>query len=161
MANVDFKPVTLILIRRDNQLLLGLKKRGFGQGKWNGFGGKLNAGETILQAATRELQEEVGVSCAQLKLVGRLEFYQPHPPHLLMYIFAGSGIKGDPHETEEMRPEWFAIDALPHAEMWPDDEYWMPLFLAGKRFCGHFTFDQNDRVINYQLAEATTDDMLR
>jgi len=34
-----------------------MKKRGFGAGRYNGFGGKVEPGETILQGAQRELQE--------------------------------------------------------------------------------------------------------
>jgi 8-oxo-dGTP diphosphatase/2-hydroxy-dATP diphosphatase len=47
------KVFTLALIFREDfsQVLLGMKKRGFGEGKWNGFGGKLDLGETIEQAA--------------------------------------------------------------------------------------------------------------
>ena len=44
------KLFTLVLIRDSDRILLGLKKRGFGKGRWNGFGGKV---ETILQAAHR------------------------------------------------------------------------------------------------------------
>lgn len=47
------KLLTLVLITRPNQVLLGMKKRGFGQGRWNGFGGKVEKGETILEAAKR------------------------------------------------------------------------------------------------------------
>ncbi len=37
----------------DKQILLGLKKRGFGEGKWNGFGGKVHVGESIAKGAVR------------------------------------------------------------------------------------------------------------
>lgn len=48
------KLLTLVLVRNDvGDILLGLKKRGFGEGKWNGFGGKVEPGETIHQAAAR------------------------------------------------------------------------------------------------------------
>ena len=47
------KLFTLVLIRDSDRILLGLKKRGFGKGRWNGFGGKVETGETILQAAHR------------------------------------------------------------------------------------------------------------
>ena len=47
------KVLTLAFIRDGDQLLLGMKKRGFGAGKWNGFGGKVDPGETILQGAVR------------------------------------------------------------------------------------------------------------
>ena len=38
---------TLCFLVKDNQILLAMKKRGFGEGKWNGVGGKVNPGETI------------------------------------------------------------------------------------------------------------------
>lgn len=47
------KLYTLALIRKEERILLGMKKRGFGAGRWNGFGGKVNNDETILQAAKR------------------------------------------------------------------------------------------------------------
>ena len=47
------KILTLVLIREPARVLLGMKKRGFGQGRWNGFGGKVEKGETILQGAIR------------------------------------------------------------------------------------------------------------
>ena len=47
------KVLTLAFIRDGDRLLLGMKKRGFGAGKWNGFGGKVDPGETILQGAVR------------------------------------------------------------------------------------------------------------
>ena len=42
-----------LLEDNDKQILLGLKKRGFGEGKWNGFGGKVQPGESIAQGAIR------------------------------------------------------------------------------------------------------------
>ena len=45
--------LTLVLIMKGKQVLLGMKKRGFGKGKWNGFGGKVQDGEEILDAAKR------------------------------------------------------------------------------------------------------------
>lgn len=53
VSNKTKKLYTLAFIRRGNQVLLGLKKRGFGEGKWNGFGGKLNPNETLADAAQR------------------------------------------------------------------------------------------------------------
>jgi len=47
------KVLTLAFVRRHGEILLGYKKRGFGVGKWNGFGGKVETGETIEDAAKR------------------------------------------------------------------------------------------------------------
>ena len=60
---MEEKSYTLIFCRREtpsgfNEILLGMKKRGFGTGKWNGFGGKIENGESAEQGAIRELEEE-------------------------------------------------------------------------------------------------------
>lgn len=61
--SIPTKPLTnTFLLRRNsvtNQLevLLGKKKRGWMVGIWNGFGGKVENGETIEQGAIRELKE--------------------------------------------------------------------------------------------------------
>lgn len=55
------KLFTLMLISNNEQILLGMKKRGFGMGKYNGFGGKVEAAESIIDAAIRETKEECGV----------------------------------------------------------------------------------------------------
>lgn len=47
------KLLTLVLVVQPGKVLLGMKKRGFGAGKWNGFGGKVQPGETIEDAARR------------------------------------------------------------------------------------------------------------
>lgn len=47
------KLFTLVLVVQPQRVLLGMKKRGFGAGFWNGFGGKVQLGETIEQAARR------------------------------------------------------------------------------------------------------------
>lgn len=54
-----------------NQILLAMKKRGFGEGKWNGAGGKVDPGETIIQAASRELREETGINIIPEKMEAR------------------------------------------------------------------------------------------
>lgn len=47
------KVLTLIFVLKPGQVLLGYKKRGFAEGRWNGFGGKVEPGETIVQGAKR------------------------------------------------------------------------------------------------------------
>ena len=56
------KVLTLVFLRDATRVLLGMKKRGFGVGKWNGFGGKVEPGETVVEAAAREVTEECGYS---------------------------------------------------------------------------------------------------
>ena len=51
------KQATLCPLIKDDQILLAMKKRGFGVGKWNGVGGKVEKGEEIIDAAIREIKE--------------------------------------------------------------------------------------------------------
>lgn len=49
-------------------VLLGMKKNGFGKGKYNGFGGKIEQNEGIKAAVLRELEEECGLIAAEQDL---------------------------------------------------------------------------------------------
>ena len=60
----------------ENKILLGKrKKKGFGQGKWLGLGGKVEAGETIEQAMIRECEEEGNIKVKKFIERGVLSFY--------------------------------------------------------------------------------------
>src|SRR3989344_4607404 len=130
---------TLVLLHQGNLILLGQKKRGFGAGRWNGFGGKVEPGETMRAAAQREVQEECGLQVSNLVQRGQLAFTFAHDPLVLdVHIFSAEEFTGEPHETEEMKPRWFAIADIPYDTMWTDDRHWLPLFLQGKSFVGQF-----------------------
>jgi 8-oxo-dGTP diphosphatase/2-hydroxy-dATP diphosphatase len=149
------KRLTLTLVRRGSHILLGMKKRGFGEGRWNGFGGKVMQGETVEGAALRELHEEAGITAEQLEKVGVLDFQFTTRPdeELEVHVFGAGKYTGEPCESEEMRPAWFSINALPYPDMWPDDIFWMPLYLAGKKFTGRFVFDAHDNILEQALEE--------
>ena len=76
------KDTTLCLLVREGEVLLAMKKRGFGAGRWNGVGGKCLPGETIEQATVREAEEEIGVKInpVHLEKVATLSFYFPSRP---------------------------------------------------------------------------------
>ncbi len=136
------KVMTLCIIQKDDQVLLGMKKRGFGAGRWNGFGGKTQEGENIEEAAQRELYEEAGLRASDLMPMGVLDFSFENDPKILeVHVFRATEVQGTPIETEEMKPQWFAIDNIPYHQMWSDDEHWLPLLLAGKKFKGDVFFD--------------------
>lgn len=154
------KILTLCIPIKENKVLLGMKKRGFGAGRWNGFGGKMEEGETIEQATLRELSEEVGIKDGRLSKVGILEFsFEDDEKILQVHIFKLSNFSDEPIETEEMKPEWFSFSEIPFSQMWSDDEYWFPLLLDGKLFEGEFLFDRpsdaeySAKIISQRLEE--------
>ncbi|XP_068632159.1 oxidized purine nucleoside triphosphate hydrolase-like [Battus philenor] len=150
------KVFTLIFIRKEDQILLGWKKRGFGKNKWNGFGGKLKPNETIKEAAVRELREESSlcVKTTDLMNVGHLEFtFEGDPVMMDVRVFSATAFEGTPAETEEMVPKWFRCDEIPFGDMWPDDRYWFPYMLRNRLFYGRFHYQGYDNILNYTIKE--------
>jgi 8-oxo-dGTP diphosphatase/2-hydroxy-dATP diphosphatase len=147
--------LTLCLIIRDDRILLGMKKRGFGAGRWNGFGGKVEEGESIEEGAKRETLEESGVTIIEMEAVGIHEFEFAHDRGniLEVHVYRVTAWEGEPRETEEMRPQWFTTDAIPYDAMWPDDIHWIPVFLAGKKFRTRFLFGEGDSVLENHVEE--------
>lgn len=145
--------MTLCLLKRENKLLLGLKKKGFGSGKYNGFGGKVESGEEIETAAIREVKEEAGINVNTMSKVANLSFHFPHKPEwdCNVHVFLSKNWEGDPTETDEMKPEWFSIDKLPYKQQWADDKHWMPQVLEGKFVKGKFVFKENGEVKEHEL----------
>lgn len=144
---------TLILIREGDRILLGKKKRGFGAGRYNGFGGKLDSGETVLESVKRELKEEADIEVADILKIGEVTFYLNDDKDgeiLFVHIYLGKGIIGTPIETEEMIPEWFDINAIPYEMMWPDDIYWYPYALKEIPFEGYCKFAGDNTTITDQ-----------
>lgn len=146
---------TLLFLRRDNEILLAMKKRGFGEGLYNGVGGKLEVGETIEQALLRETREEIGVVPMNYTKVAELDFIQDaqtdDPWHMYVYAYLCDEWQGEPAESEEMAPKWFALEDIPYSEMWQDDEFWLPMVLTGDKVTGMFTFDENDKLLSHSV----------
>ena len=135
-AEEPSKRLTLGVVRvtKREEVLLGRKKRGFGAGKWNGFGGKAEAGESPLECMQREMLEETGARMDDPKRVavflyvygGELGVFEVH-------VFVAEGLEANapPRETDEMAPAWFPLARVPFDDMWPDVRLWWPLVFGG------------------------------
>ena len=157
--------LTVVIVQRDDQVLLGRKKTGFGAGRWNGFGGKIESGETITQAARRELAEEAGlvaVDCVQhgilhasftddADLDGLSSAAAAISRRLRVHLFRVTTFSGTPTESREMTPAWFSIADIPYSKMWPDDRHWLPLLLRGLFFELEATFDADHNLLEHRL----------
>lgn len=141
---------TLLFILRDGEVLLIHKKRGFGKGKINGPGGRIEPGETPRECAIREVQEEVCVLPTGVEECGELFFQFQDGFSIHGVVFRASGHEGVPRETDEANPFWARQDAIPYERMWADDRLWLPLVLRGRPFLGRFLFDGED-MIDYHI----------
>lgn len=157
----DLKDVTVCFPLNNGQVLLGLKKRGFGVGRWNGFGGKVLPAENAEQAALRELEEETGYESGELKdvvlkKVGEIKYTFRDKPDLklLMHIYLIDDFNFDAKETEEMKPQLFDFNNLPLDEMWSGDKDWLPLILKGEKIFAEYQFDtpENNLIIKKEFS---------
>lgn len=135
---------TLVFLLRGDEVLLIRKKRGFGAGKFNGVGGKVEEGESLADAARREVLEEVGVRIKDLEYHGVLEFYSSkEEPDWIVHVFVSRDFEGEPRPTPEADPKWFKVTNLPLDEMWEDDRCWLPRVLRGEKIRGVFRFNDD------------------
>jgi len=138
----------LCLIRRQSpvgpEVLLGLKKSGFGAGKWVGLGGHIEEGEKPEAAAAREVREESGllVPADSLQHMASIEFRFPSRPSWdqTAEVFVTSVYQGEASESDEVVPKWFGEHELPLPLMWDDAQYWLPPVLAGEHVDVLITF---------------------
>ena len=132
---------TILFVIKDGRILLIEKKRGLGAGKINGPGGKIDPGETPLQAAIRETQEELLITPHGPRKLGELRFSMSDCADILCHVYRADDFSGTPTETAEAVPVWTALDAIPYHRMWEDDRHWLPLLLDEQAFLGRFVFE--------------------
>ncbi|MBP9738355.1 8-oxo-dGTP diphosphatase [Candidatus Saccharibacteria bacterium] len=150
------KELTLLFLRRDNQILLAMKKRGFGVGKWNGVGGKVEPGESITEALIRECQEEISVTPINYEKVAELTFNEVHEDErkiMFVHVYICTKWEGEQAESEEMAPQWFNTSEIPYDQTWSDDPYWLPKVLEGKKITAQFTMDDSNEVTEHTVTE--------
>lgn len=154
------RDATLVFLIKKNQgkitdICLAMKKRGFGAGRWNGVGGKVNdrQKETIKEAARRETKEEIGIDVVDFYKVAELDFYFINNPvwDQKVHTFFAEEWSGEPIESEEMSPKWFLISEIPYQKMWPDDEFWLPEVLKGNLLKAVFKFGENDVILEKEV----------
>jgi len=160
LADVDWHnwqardPATLVFVIRDEKILLIDKKTGFGKGKVNGPGGKVEPGESPQDCAVRECYEELGIRVANLRYCGQHRFQFVDGYSLLVWVYSSEEFEGTPTESVEAKPLWFPLDAIPFERMWEDDGLWLPMLIRGERFQGRWLFD-GDRMLDYELLPAS------
>jgi len=151
---MNHKTLSLLFLRRDNEILLAMKKRGFGEGRWNGVGGKVETGESIEQAMIRETEEEIGVTPTVYEKMADIrfdEYFKGEPTLMHVHVYVATEWTGEPTESEEMAPKWFSTDEIPYKDMWADDPFWLPHVIHGEKISADFKLDEKDVIIEHTI----------
>lgn len=143
------KEMTLCYFINGEQILLPLKKKKIGKGKYNGVGGRLEDNESPEEAMIRECIEEVGLKPTEYSLVAELYFNDDG----IVYTYLCNSWEGKLIETDEMKPFWFDINNIPFDNMMDDDKHWLPFVLKGKKIRAFFELDENYITLNHHIEE--------
>ncbi len=140
----------LSFIRSGDKLLLIEKKRGLGAGKVNAPGGRLEPGETAIEAAVRETREEVGVEPVSPSHHASIDFQFTDGYAMRCHVFLANSLTGNLRETDEAIPFWVEVSRIPFERMWQDDRYWLPAVLDGHFLTARFVFD-TDKMLQMRV----------
>ena len=134
------------------KLLLMNKKTGLGKGKVNAPGGRLEKGESYLDAVIRECQEEVFITPINPEKRVELHFQFTSGHSIYGEAFFTESWEGEAKESSEAAPFWCDFDKIPWDNMWEDDRHWLPLALGGKKLRCYYVFD-DDKMLWEKIVE--------
>lgn len=135
--------------KADGSILVAKKARGFGKGKWVGFGGKQQPDESISEANLREMAEETGIVLREEEVskVGLLLFTFDVNPSLFLEVHVFDCDSGKTcftsmtlNDEYEGEPTWMKRADIPYDDMWADFKLWSKYLLDGTRFIGRVEY---------------------
>lgn len=121
------------------------------EGKWNGLGGKFEAGETPEECIRREVQEEAGLLIQDPHLHGLLMFPQFKGDDWYVFVFTATEFTGELiAEGSEGKLEWIPDEKLLDLNLWESDHIFLPWLDGGKFFSAKFQY-QGDVMKRYEV----------
>ncbi|MDP8221203.1 MAG: 8-oxo-dGTP diphosphatase [Candidatus Stygibacter frigidus] len=138
------KLATLCYLKKNNETLMLYRCKKPGDthiGKWNGLGGKVEAGETPEQCAIREVQEESGLTVTDLKLHGVITFPMfDGIDDWYVFVFTMTEFEGEMIESPEGELDWIPDDKLMELNLWEGDRIFLPWIQGGRFFSAKFNY---------------------
>jgi 8-oxo-dGTP diphosphatase len=99
-------------------------------GKYNGLGGKMDPGEDVVSCMRREIREEAGIECTELRLRGTINWpgFGPKGEDWLGFIFLIDRFEGTPFERNvEGTLSWVPVKDILSLPLWDGDRHFLPL----------------------------------
>ena len=149
------KLATLCYVKQNNKTLMihRIKKvNDIHQGKWNGLGGKLEAGESPEQCIIREVKEECGLEIIQPRYHGLLVFVNFKQDDWYVWVFSADRFSGELLGTsDEGNLEWVADENVSKLNLWPSDQIFLPWLKSEKIFSARFQY-AGDEMLGHEVA---------
>lgn len=145
--------VLVFVTNRSGRVLLlqGAADKKIWAGLWNGIGGHVEAGETVLDAARRELAEEAGLNCSKWLFCGQVLIELNSGPGIGIFVFRASGISGEMTASEEGNLAWFDLDEALKLSLVEDLPTLLPLVLRHKAsqppFWARYQYNDLDQLV--------------
>ena len=129
MQNQIAKTVGALFIGEDGKILLGLRapSKKVWPNHWDTIGGRVEVGESLSEALVREVQEEVGVTPTQFRLIATFKERQPEMyGEALHHVYAVTSWQGgDPANIcdEHTELKWFSVSEMRQLTIIVDSDY--------------------------------------
>lgn len=120
-------------------------------GKWNGLGGKFEAGESPEDCITREVREESGLTIHAPHLHGLLTFTNFKGNDWYVFVYTANDFEGElAADVAEGGLAWVPDDEILHLPLWDSDPIFLPWLNQGRFFSAKFNYD-GDRFVDYTV----------
>ncbi len=122
------------------------------QGKWNGLGGKLEAGESPEQCIVREVREECGLEILQPRYHGLLVFADFKQDDWYVFVFSADQFGGTLAETsDEGHLQWIPDEEVTALNLWPSDQIFLPWLKGDQVFSARFQY-AGDEMLGHEVS---------
>lgn len=141
-------PRSIILLIKEDEVLLqkATETKKIFPGYYNGIGGHIERCEDVLAGAIRELKEEAGLTCDDLRMAGSIMIDVENDTGILLFVFTGSKLYGRLMHSEEGTLHWVKIDQLNQIKVVEDIPELVARVLEfnsnGKMFFGKYVYNE-------------------
>lgn len=135
---------TLCYVKRDGRTLMiyrNKKANDIHKDKWDGLGGKFEAGETPEECVCREILEESGLTIQNPRWHGLLLFTNFKGNDWYVFVYTATDFTGELIDSREGTLEWIPDEKITSLNLWESDHIFLPWIEAGKFFSAKFDYE--------------------
>jgi 8-oxo-dGTP diphosphatase len=146
---------TLCYVKKDGQTLMihrNKRPNDIHEGKWNGLGGKFEAGESPEDCVIREVGEESGLTIRAPHLHGILTFTNFKGNDWYVFVYTAEDFTGELlNDVPEGKLEWIRDDEILRLPLWDSDQVFLPWVAQGGFFSAKFNYD-GEKFVDHEVA---------